>query len=280
MTNIEGDTTQFMSLTDNSILMEHICPSTSKQIMNQQSSSNQDELDNSGTSQSNFLQQKNPCLSSTDWSRQTRKYLSILNAGSNPMQTKITFYFKLIENIEGIVAYNPSLVTCANQSGDKQNTIPVAFPSLLQKLMHNALLNSEKLPKQYRHDEVLKKFAVSLFLYAGPVAYSFIQQNMPQALPSLRSVQRSVHNEYLIIHEGQFRFDELLVHLNRYNSPKVITIGEDATRLIARVDYDSETNRLVGFVLPLNRDGLPLLDAHLAKTFTSIEESFAKISNV
>ena len=65
---------------------------------------------------------------------------------------------------------------------------------------------------------------------------------MPQALPSLRSVQRSVHNEYLIIHEGQFRFDELLVHLNRYNSPKVITIGEDATRLIARVDYDSETN--------------------------------------
>ena len=68
------------------------------------------------------------------------------------MQTKITFCFKLIENIEGIVAYNPSLVTCANQSDDKQNIIPFAFPSLLQKLMHNALLKSVKLPKQYRHN--------------------------------------------------------------------------------------------------------------------------------
>ena len=36
-------------------------------------------------------------------------------------------------------------------------------------------------------------------------------------------------------------FDELFVHLIRYNAPKIITIGEDATRLIARVDYDSET---------------------------------------
>lgn len=190
------------------------------------------------------------------------------------MQTKITSYFKLIESIEGIVADNPSLVTFINQSGDKHNTNPVAFTSLLQRLLQNALLNSEKLPRQYRHDEVLNKIAVSLFIYAGPVAYSFIQQNMPQALPSLRSVQRFVHNEYLIIHEGEFRFDELFVHLNRYNAPKIITIGEDATRLIVRVDYDSETNRLVGFVLPLNSDGLPLLNAHLAVSFVSIKESF------
>ena len=38
------------------------------------------------------------------------------------------------------------------------------------------------------------------------------------------------------------------MHLNFYNSPMVVTIGEDATRIIKRVDYDSETDRLVGFV--------------------------------
>ena len=72
---------------------------------------------------------------------------------------------------------------------------------------------------------------------------------MPQSLPSLRTVQRIVHNEYEVMHEGEFRFDQLLNHINSYKCARVIVIGEDATRLVARVDNDPETNRLVGFVL-------------------------------
>eukprot|EP00731_Ephydatia_muelleri_P021868 Em0014g459a len=74
--------------------------------------------------------------------------------------------------------------------------------------------------------------------------------NMPQALPSLRTVQRIVHHEYEVMNEGEFRFDQLANHINSYKCARVIVIGEDATRLVARVDYDPETNRLVGFVLP------------------------------
>eukprot|EP00731_Ephydatia_muelleri_P032371 Em0023g878a len=73
---------------------------------------------------------------------------------------------------------------------------------------------------------------------------------MPQALPSLRTVQRIVHHEYEVMNEGEFRFDQLANHINSYKCARVIVIGEDATRLVARVDYDPETNRLVGFVLP------------------------------
>eukprot|EP00731_Ephydatia_muelleri_P017431 Em0010g529a len=83
-----------------------------------------------------------------------------------------------------------------------------------------------------------------------PLAYSFVHQNMPQALPSLRTVQRIVHHEYEVMNEGEFRFDQLANHINSYKCARVIVIGEDATRLVARVDYDPETNRLVGFVLP------------------------------
>ena len=80
---------------------------------------------------------------------------------------------------------------------------------------------------------------------------------MPEALPSLRTIQSAIHSEYKIINEEEFRFDDLVQHLHNYDSESVITIGEDATCVIARVDYDNETDRCVGFVLPLDENSLP-----------------------
>ena len=71
---------------------------------------------------------------------------------------------------------------------------------------------------------------------------------MPEALPCLRTVQRMINSEYCNINEGEFRFDDLLKHIALYKVPKVISVGEDATCLISKVQYDSETNRMVGFV--------------------------------
>ena len=65
---------------------------------------------------------------------------------------------------------------------------------------------------------------------------------MPEALPSLQTAQCIVSREYQPIHEGEYRFEGLLKHLCSCNAPKVVTIGESATLLISRVDYDSETN--------------------------------------
>ena len=56
---------------------------------------------------------------------------------------------------------------------------------------------------------------------------------------------------------------ELQLHLQTYNAVKMITVGEDATRVITKVDYDNETNRLVGFVLPCDDNGLPHSDSFL-----------------
>ena len=94
---------------------------------------------------------------------------------------------------------------------------------------------------------------------------------MPQALSSLRTVQLIVYLEYEVMHEGEFRFDQLLNHID---SARVIAIGEDATRLVARVDYDAETNRLVGFVLPVGKDGFPIIHTYIAISFKCFEESF------
>ena len=52
-----------------------------------------------------------------------------------------------------------------------------------------------------------------------------------------------------------------------------MTIGEDATRIICSVEYDSKTNRCVGFVLPL-KGGLPVLESFLAISFDAIQVMF------
>ena len=117
---------------------------------------------------------------------------------------------------------------------------------------------------------------MALFIYAGPMAFEYIHQNMPEALPSLRTVQNLVHGHYKTLDEGQFRFDELAQHLKQYKSPKIVSIGEDATRVIARIDYDNETDRCVGFVLPVDKNGLPITDSFLATSFDAIESMFAQ----
>ena len=141
------------------------------------------------------------------------------------------------------------------------------FGPLLKKLLLTAESNALKLPQQRRCEAITNKFSTSLFIFSCPIAYDFLHRNMPEAIPSLRTVQRVVAQEYHTLHEGVFRFDKLLSHLDSYNASKVITIGEDATRLVSRVEYDKEKDRLVGFVLPSDDKGIPLTDSIMAVSF-------------
>ena len=66
----------------------------------------------------------------------------------------------------------------------------------------------------------------------------------------------------------------MVTHLLQYKAPNVVSIGEDATRLISRVEWDPESNRCCGFVLPINEKGLPEIDSILALTFEGMEGMF------
>ena len=132
----------------------------------------------------------------------------------------------------------------------------------------------EKNDKQRRHSDVIKKFGTLLYIFAGSMTYKFIHKNVAQALPSLRTIQTIVQSDYSKVEEGAFRFDELLQHLKKCNSPLVIAVAEDATRIIKRVEYDSVTDRCVGFVLPCNENGVPQPDTTKASSFKKIEEMF------
>ena len=207
--------------------------------------------------------------SQTNWTRTFRKHIALLKAGDDIKQTKITSFF---DRVMGFIEHTPEVGRRFLQ-GRNSGEVELVSP-LLQRLFKNARSNAQRLPAGRRHEEVLKKFATSLLIYSGSMTYEYIYKNLPDALPSLRTVQRLVESAYKPITEGEFRFDDLVTHLNTYKSPKIVAIGEDATRVISRVEYDKETDRLIGFVLPCNDAGLPLADSFLAVSFEAIEEHF------
>ena len=148
------------------------------------------------------------------------------------------------------------------------------FIPVLKYIISNAEKNSSLLPKCRRHPEILKKFSTSLLIYAGPLAYEFMQQNLPQALYTMPadSIQQIVHSEYKTITEGDFRFDDLLQHIKQYRGSHGCNCW---TRVIARVEYDYETDHCVGFVLPTSRTGLPLTNSFIAVSFAAVESMFS-----
>ena len=211
-------------------------------------------------------------FATTDWSRSSRNRLALLKAASDTRQTKMTSYYnQIIDTISEFPCISEVLNKAPMLSeGDNYKSVR----GLLKNLLVNAEKNALKVSSAMRHETIIKKFATSLLIYCGPLAYNFLHCNLAKALPSLRTVQRSFEKDYKPFCEGIFRFDELLAHLTAYNAAKIVACGEDATRLISRVEYDSESNKLVGFVLPCNDNSLPNCDAFIANTFEAIEDAF------
>ena len=66
-------------------------------------------------------------------------------------------------------------VVFENMQSQLEECQRTSIPILLNHLLRNAERNCDKVPQQRRHEKVLTKFAVSLFLYSGPMAYAFIE---------------------------------------------------------------------------------------------------------
>ena len=214
-----------------------------------------------------------------------RKKRAVEKAASNPLQTNISDYWDIsvIDNIQKLLSENERLSLLLQQFTDFQGTdsskqfsacIQGNFANILRQFFLNAQKNEGQCSTHRRYPPILKKFATVVFILAGPMAYELIQQNMPQALPGIRTVQGAIHSEYKTIPEGYFRFDELRQHIDCYNAPLCVSIAEDATRIVGKVDYDNETNRCVGFVLPLDHNGLPKGDSFIASSFAAIHAMF------
>ena len=120
-----------------------------------------------------------------DWSRETRKQETFLKLDHN--QTGITSFFLIVDDIDRLIKENNELCKLLqNVQEEKQDIHTNVQLSSIFPVIGKC---RKQLPQYKRYDEVLVRFAISLFIYAGPLAYNFIQSNMSTALPSLRTVQ-------------------------------------------------------------------------------------------
>lgn len=130
---------------------------------------------------------------------------------------------------------------------------------LLGKFLDAANRNSLRKKGGYRYDSDIKRYSSYLRMICGPLAYETIQKNLESALPSLTSTNRYIKSANCHVVEGILRSEELLLYLKERNLPLVVSLSEDATRIIGRVQYDANTNQIIGFTLPLNvSNGMPV----------------------
>jgi len=109
-------------------------------------------------------------------------------------------YWKVLDNIEKLIKENEKLSlllqnsTIFNVGSDlcEPASCLSSCTNILKEMIHNAEKNCGKYRTHRRHPEILKKSATALFLFAGPLAYEFIQQNMPKALPCIRTAQSAI----------------------------------------------------------------------------------------
>jgi len=64
------------------------------------------------------------------------------------------------------------------------------------------------------------------------------------------------YNKRRYIEESEIDFNDLVHHLKKRNASKIIWIAENATRITGKIEYDSWSNKVLGFVLSL-KNGLP-----------------------
>ena len=195
-----------------------------------------------------------------DWSYETRKTQKLLKF--EPNQPKITDYISIPTRVKNILCQH-SLKEI--QDLDEDQALQFST-ELFKKLIENAQSNCRLVPKARRHSEIVKSYSLSLLLMIGPSAYKLIHANMPEAFPSLSTVEREASKRYHPLKEGEFLFDKLAAHLDAYNAPRMISISEDATRVVSRVEYDGNSDSIVGFVLPISEDSLPKQNLFSATT--------------
>lgn len=150
---------------------------------------------------------------------------------------------------------------------------------VLNSLVSTAEENSGRKKPGFRHSDTLKMFAAYIKMLGGTLLYETLHANLPFSLLSPSKVNEYLSEKGPTIKEGVLRSTELKEFLTKRKVPLKVWISEDATRMIPKINYDSNTNQLVGFNLPLNKKGMPITNTYMARNANEIESHFLNDNN-
>lgn len=146
--------------------------------------------------------------------------------------------------------------------------------TLLNKLICTANQNALRTKPGYRYSDEIRNFASYVRIISGRLAYQTIQNNLPLALPAFSSTNRYITQKHDRVIEGQLRIKELSDYLDQRKLPRIVALSEDATRINGIPQYDSKSNEVLGFVLPLGSNGMPVPHSFPARNFREIYTYF------
>lgn len=153
------------------------------------------------------------------------------------------------ENKNGNVTDMSESQTTKSGQNNTNNQTETKAQFFLNRLLANAVRNANRKKEGHRYDDTDKLFASYLRMIIGPMAYETLYRNLEGALPSLSSANRYVRASNCHMTEGILRCEELDVYLKQRKQPPIVSLSEDATRMVGKVQYDSNSNQLVGFHL-------------------------------
>lgn len=163
---------------------------------------------------------------------------------------------------------------CDEETKEDEEKTPA--PQILLNKMIEASKKNVQRPKQgFRYDDDFKRFCVYNRMLSGPMAFKTLQTNLIGCYPSISTTNRYIHRSDHAIIEGNLRVEELLVYLNARNQPLWVALSEDATRIENRLQYDSRTNQIIGFCLPMDSNGMPIPLHFKARTASEIVKHFS-----
>jgi len=100
-----------------------------------------------------------------------------------------------------------------------------------------------------------------------------LHANLSNALLLISTLNKYLYNKRWYIEEREIDFNDLVQHLKERNASKIIWIAEDAICIMGKIEYDSRTNKVLGFVLPLKND-LPDQNKYVATSVEAIQIFF------
>lgn len=171
---------------------------------------------------------------------------------------------------------------CENESKPSviSNTV-YDKPIALNKLISQAEQNISREKHGHRFDKDVKDLASYWRMVCGKIGYESLQSNFQSALPSVSSTNRYISKNDGYIVEGALRVHELQIYLKDRNIPPIVSISEDATRISGRIQYDSKSNEIVGFVLPVDKNiGMPIPHSYCARSADEMLQHFGRDNSV
>lgn len=165
------------------------------------------------------------------------------------------------------------------ESTEPKMHVPDAPPdsqNLLCEMLSAAKINSTRPKQGYRYKDKLKHLTVYNRILSGPMGYKSLQLNLKGCFPSLSTTNRYIHRSDHHIVEGILRCQELLNYLVERKLPLIVSLSEDATKIENRIQYDSRTVQVVGFILPIDEsNGMPIPFSYKGRTASEILKHFS-----